>query len=221
MLRKQLLSDLAEHIAQVQRLHPTRVAIDGIDAAGKTTLADDLVTPLEKLGRSVIRVSIDGFHNSKNIRYRRGPTSPESYYHDSFNYDALKSALLLPLGPGGNYCYRTVVFDFRTDSSVQSPELSAPADAVLLFDGVFLLRPKLRECWDFSIFVAMDFDMSIQRASARDVALFGTAEAVLERYRQRYLPGQQLYLQECNPKAFANVVVHNNDSETPTIKQIW
>jgi uridine kinase len=189
MLYQQLLSDLAKQIAQVRRSHPTRVAVDGIDAAGKTTLAEALVMPLEKLGRSVIRASIDGFHHPKHLRYRRGLTSPEGYYYDSFDYEALKSALLLPFSPGGNRCYRTAVFDFRTDSPVQCPALYAPADAVLVCDGVFLLRPELRACWDFSIFVGVDFDVAVQRASVRDVALRGTAEAVQERYRQRYIPG--------------------------------
>jgi hypothetical protein len=37
--KAELLSDLAEQIAQVRRSHLTRVAIDGVDAAGKTVLA--------------------------------------------------------------------------------------------------------------------------------------------------------------------------------------
>jgi uridine kinase len=40
--------------------HPTRVAIDGVDAAGKTTLDDELAEVLRERGRGVIRASIDG-----------------------------------------------------------------------------------------------------------------------------------------------------------------
>jgi hypothetical protein len=43
-------------------LFGVRVAIDGVDGVGKTTLADELVAPLQLLGRDVIRASIDGFH---------------------------------------------------------------------------------------------------------------------------------------------------------------
>ena len=50
----------AKRIASVSLPHPTRVAINGVDAAGKTTLADALVAPLEELGRPVIRASVDG-----------------------------------------------------------------------------------------------------------------------------------------------------------------
>ena len=39
--RQELLEDLASRIAKLRSEHPVRVAIDGVDAAGKTTLSDD------------------------------------------------------------------------------------------------------------------------------------------------------------------------------------
>jgi hypothetical protein len=39
MERHELLQDLAAKIITVKRPHPVRAAIDGVDAAGKTTLA--------------------------------------------------------------------------------------------------------------------------------------------------------------------------------------
>jgi uridine kinase len=41
------------------------VAIDGVDSAGKTTFADEFAFTL-------VRASVDGFNNSRAIRYRRG-----------------------------------------------------------------------------------------------------------------------------------------------------
>ena len=67
-------SELASRISSVRRDHPVRVAIDGADASGKTTLADELAAPLQRMGRSVLRSSIDGFHNPATIRRRRGAT---------------------------------------------------------------------------------------------------------------------------------------------------
>lgn len=40
MGHRELIQSLASAIAAVRRSHPTRVAIDGVDASGKTTLAD-------------------------------------------------------------------------------------------------------------------------------------------------------------------------------------
>ena len=109
--RMNALNHLAALIAAIKLPHPVRVAIDGIDAAGKTTLADELVAPIEARGRPVIRASIDGFHRPRPARYERGANSPEGYYHDSFDYAALRAALLEPLGPRGNRAYRRAVFD--------------------------------------------------------------------------------------------------------------
>jgi uridine kinase len=60
--RREVLRQLANHIVSLHCPHPLRVAIDGIDAAGKTTLADQLARPIEERGWDVIRASIDGFH---------------------------------------------------------------------------------------------------------------------------------------------------------------
>src|SRR5438270_14025869 len=95
-----MLDQLAQQIVSLHPPHPLRVAIDGIDAAGKTTLADELVSPIEAQGRPVIRASLDGFHRPRAERYQQGADSPQGYYEDSFDYAALRDALLLPLGPG-------------------------------------------------------------------------------------------------------------------------
>ena len=197
--------------------HPTRVAIDGVDAAGKTTLADDLTNLVQEHGRPVIRASIDGFHNPASIRHRRGSNSPEGYYYDSFNYGALQESLLIPLGAGGTLSYRTAVFDFRSDAETQTEFRTADSKAVLLFDGVFLLRPELEGYWDFTIFVDASFEVTLARAIERDVALFGDAASVRGRYEERYIPGQRIYLEQCQPKKKAMVVVDNDDPDNPLI----
>jgi len=165
----------------------------------------------------VIRASVDGFHNPARVRYLRGTKSPEGYYRDSFNYEALVKLLLIPLGPDGTLRYCSAVFDHRSDSEIPVSLETADVSAILLFDGVFLLRPELREYWDFTVFVDADFDVTIARAVERDRASFGTPEEASRRYEERYRPGQKLYLEECQPKARAMVVVDNNDSGEPVV----
>lgn len=217
MKRSELLDYLAGRITRRGRAHPVRVAFDGPDAAGKTTLAQELVSPLQARGRPVIRASIDGFHNPARVRHARGATSPEGYYRDSFNCRTLVESLLVPLGPGGSRQYRTAVFDYRTDSEVSTPQRVAEENAVLLFDGVFLLRPELAGYWDFTVFVDASFETILARAVRRDAALFGVAEEARRRYEQRYIPGQRLYLADCLPRERADVVVNNDDPQNPSI----
>jgi uridine kinase len=218
MERSDLLVELASRIAELQPSHPIRVAIDGIDAAGKTTMAQDLVSPLEAVGRPIIRSSIDHFHNPARVRHRRGSTSAEGYYRDSFDSSGLVEALLAPLGPGGSLQYRREIFDRRRDSPIDAPLETASPDSVLIFDGVFLHRPELRAHWDFSIFLRADFAVSVGRAEQRDLELFGSISEIRRRYQMRYLPGQRLYLAECQPEQLASIVVNNDDPQRPVIE---
>jgi uridine kinase len=218
LTRDSLLAELAHAIGATARSYPTRVAIDGVGASGKTVLADELADSLAGLGRTVIRASIDGFHRPRHRRYERGNTSPEGYLDDSFDYDAVRSRLLVPLGPGGSLRYRTAVFDFRTESAVDSQTRTADPDAVLLFDGVFILREELRGSWDFSIFVDAGFEVTLARALERDLSLFGSERAVRERYESRYIPGERLYLERCRPCEYADAVVFNDEPANPGLE---
>jgi len=202
----------------VQIGHPVRVAIDGVDASGKTTLANELAEWVARLGCPVIRASVDGFHRPRQERHRRGAGSPEGYFYDAFDYPAVRQALLTPLGPKGDRCYRTAAFDFRTDTPVRSEALIAPENAILLFDGVFLLRPELNDGWDFRIFVDVDFETCLSRACRRDLDLFGSAEETRRRYEQRYIPGQRIYMETVDPRSKADVIVDNRDPAEPAFE---
>ncbi|HEX4088962.1 MAG TPA: cytidylate kinase family protein [Trebonia sp.] len=213
--RGELLDRLADAIGSVAAPHPVRVAIDGSPAAGKTTLADELALLLRDQGREVIRTTTESFQLPRAQRYRRGEFSPEANYHDSFDYDTLRRVLLDPLGPGGDRRYQQAVYDLATDTILSPPALTAQADAVLLLDGVFLLRPELVDRWDLSIFVSVAFEQTLDRARIRDLALLGSAAEVERRFRTRYIPAQRLYFAEARPTDHADIVVHNDEPGRP------
>lgn len=213
--RGELLGRLAEATESVTTAHPPRVAVDGPPAAGKTTLADELALLLRTRGRQVIRASTDGFHLPRAQRYRRGEYSPEGCYFDSFDYEALRRVLLDPLGPNGQRRYQHAVSDYRTDTALSQPVTIAPADAVLVFDGVFLLRPELIDRWELRVFVSAAFERTVDRARIRDQALYGSTAEVERRWRNRYIPAQQLYLATARPTDHADIIVHNDDLQRP------
>jgi uridine kinase len=157
---------------------PARVAVDGVDAAGKTTLADELGALIPEAGR----LSADEFLRPPEERYRRGRDSAEGYYLDSFDHDRLRAAV------------------------------AAAPRAVLLVDGIFLLRRELNDLWDFRIFVQVEPEEALRRGVARD----GADREHL--YRTRYLPAQRLYLASVRPQLLADVVVDNNDPARPSLQ---
>jgi uridine kinase len=213
--REELLDRVAETIGSVPTTHPLRVAIDGRPAAGKTTLADELAVVLRARGREVIRATIEGFLLPRSQRYRRGIDSAEGCYHDSFDFAALHRVLLDPLGPGGDRRYQRAVYDRETDVAVSMPATTAAPDAVLLFDGVFLLRPELIDRWDIRIFVSSSFDKTLERALVRDHAALGSAARVEQRFRNRYLPSQQHYFDTIHPAVRAHITIDNDEPQRP------
>lgn len=215
--REVFLNNLSQIISSIEVGHPLRVGINGIDASGKTMLADELITPIEHLGRPVVRASIDSFHRPRVERYKRGKDSPEGFYLDSFDNDALINHLLAPLGPDGTRQYKSSYFDLEADRPTHAPTLIAPDNAILVVDGIFLFRPELANYWDLKVFLQIPFDESLSRAKARDAALLGSAKDVEERYQKRYIPGQQIYLTAANPEVQADIVINNTDYNNPSI----
>jgi uridine kinase len=216
--RGDVVRRLAALIEETRCDHPVRVAVDGPDAAGKTMLADDIARVLSQRGRIAIRASVDGFHRPRKARYRQGPNSARGYFEDSFDYSALRTLLLEPLGPDGDRMYRARAFDYRSDTPVSEPPLLAPSDAVLVFDGVFLLRRELQDAWDFSIFVSATFGETLRRAQLRDSPRLGSPEEVERRYRERYIPGQEIYFAEATPIEYADAIIINDDPTNPVLR---
>ena len=205
-----VLDRLAERIAGLARTHDrVLVGIDGPDAAGKTTLADGLA---DRLAVPVVRASVDGFHRPRAVRRRRGELSAEGCYRDSFDLEALVDRLLRPFTAGAGRV-ATQVFDHRTDEPAGS-SCEVPPRAVLVVDGVFLLREPLHGLWTLSLHLHVPPGETLRRALVRDV---GDAVEVERRYRERYLPAQDLYRAEVDPVGRADVVIDNTDPRAPTV----
>jgi uridine kinase len=217
--RTDLLDTLAGAIASIRAEHVARIAVDGVDAAGKTTMADELVPLIRRRGRPVIRVSGDGFHRPQAERYARGELSAQGYYHDAFDVEAIVEQVLKPLGPGPTQRYRAAAFDVDRDEPAPDPVRFAPPSAVLVMDGVFLLKPELVGLWEFSLFLDANESEVLRRAVARDGSRLGDAH-VRERYELRYLPAQRLYDVDVHPRQRADVVIENSDPASPLVTRM-
>jgi len=191
--------------------HAVRVAVDGVDGVGKSTFARRLAAELETAGRPVVHVSADAFHHPRAVRHRRGRDSPEGFWLDSYDYPALIANVLVPFGPGGTRRYRTAVHDLETDEVLDLPWRTAPADAVLVVDGLFLHRDELAGFWDFSLFLSAPFEVTVPRMAARD----GSHPDPAHPSQARYVQGQRRYFDACQPWTRASVVVDNSDVARP------
>jgi uridine kinase len=178
------------------------------------TFANDLKQALSEQGLNVIRASIKGFQNPIEFRYQRGKNNPEGYYLDNFNYRVLFEYLLNPLGLNGSREYRTEVFNYEKDEWIKSKPSIAPDDAILIFDGVFLLRPELNEVWDLRVYLDISYEENLKRAIEGHK---GNPAKIIEKYNLQYIPGQKLYHMHAGPKRKANIIINNKYPENPEL----
>ena len=172
-----------------------------------------LSAALGHVGRHTVNVSLDGFHQPRAVRYRRGRDSPEGFWLDSYDYQAFSEHVLQPFAPGGSREYRQAVHDLATDEPVNGDSLTAPSGTVLIVDGLFLHRDELADVWDFSVFLRAPFSVTAERLAGRD----GTDPDPDHPSITRYVNGQRLYLAACSPWRRATVVIDNTDLLAPRI----
>jgi uridine kinase len=211
------VDDVAGIVTGLGLDHPTRVAVDGITAAGKTTFARNLTGALHERGRPAVHVTMDGFHHPAAVRHRQGRESADGYYEDAYDLPALRAGLLDPLGPGGDRRYRTAVLDLATDRPVDTAADTAAGDLVVVVDGSFLQRPELAGGWDLTIYLACPFEIAEAHGVRRDADLLGGTDRARHLFRQRYHAAQHRYLAEVDPEGRADVVVDVTDPASPTI----
>ncbi|WP_433358425.1 uridine kinase [Micromonospora saelicesensis] len=216
VVREQLLDDVADMVPTFPAPQCVRVAVDGVDGVGKSTFAGELAALLSDRGRHVVYVSADDFHHRRGVRHRRGRDSPEGFWLDSYDYEALVHNVLGPFGLGGSRRYRPAAHDLRTDEVLDLAWRTAAPGTVLIVDGLFLHRDELVEFWDFSVLLDAPFAVTVARMARRD----GSHPDPEHPSLGRYVGGQRLYFAACAPHERADVVIDNQDVTRPVLAKV-
>lgn len=203
-----LIDTIADTIATQFEGSIVKVGIDGFCASGKTTIAHALKKGLQDRQRVVVSATSDDFMNSPEIRWRLGKDSPLGFYKDAIDFDAIARELLFPLGKEGNKKYRTSTYDVQKSKTNYSEQKEVHPDTILIFDGLFLQVPQLRNFWDMIVYVEAGYDTCIFRAKERNQEKLHSRNEIEEVYLNRYVPGFELYLQEVDPRNKADFVIN-------------
>jgi uridine kinase len=193
-----------------------RIAIDGLTAAGKTSLGHELARGLAGRGRPVSRASLDDFKRPWNERHLYDRESGEGYYRNAFDRDSACRLLLEPAGPNADGVVALCSIDPLTQIDHSEVKTVMPGNGVLLVDGVFAYRPEINGYWDLRIWVEIDPELSVRRGTERDAEMEGRAAAEAL-HRDRYLAGELLYINEVDPRAIVDVIVDNTDFDHPQL----
>jgi uridine kinase len=192
-----------------------RIGIDGLTAAGKTSLGDELAPRIADRGRPALRASLDDFKRPWRDRHLYDRESGEGYYRNAYDYRAVKELLLAPMGPEGSGRCSLCCIDPLTQIDHSAETIQAAEDAVLIVDGVFAFRPEIDALWDLRIWLQVDPGLCLRRGIERDRDWAGTEAEAL--HRNRYQGAERLYLREAAPAARADLVIDNSRFGHPTI----
>ncbi len=189
---------------------PVRVAVNGIEGTGKTVFTKNLTDFLLQNVLKAVHVSIDGFHNVSRIRYMQGRDSAKGYYEDAYN----ESEFVLKVLKSSQLEEPEVtkeVHDMNTDSILIEDPIKIDTDTIILTDGSYLFKNAYRKYWDLKIYLQTDFKTAKTRGVNRDSESFGGSDIAREKYDNRYHKASRIYIEECKPQEFADIVIDNTD----------
>lgn len=146
---------------------------------------------------------VDDFFNPPEVRHARGRLSPEGFWLDTYDYDALTENALDPLRAGREH-YR---------AGPTAPPSAADTEALVLVKGTFLLRDRLVTWWHSSVYLSVPFEV----AAARMVERGTITDAVADLRIGRYFGAQRLYFAEASPWKRASLVVDNTNWARPRL----
>lgn len=191
------------------------VAITGPDASGKSQLAINLNKELKKNNINTQLIQGDWFHYPRKQRESATGNLDEQFLHKMINFNRLKDEVLEPT----KQKRKNITFthhDYDTDKAiVENISISYPA--VILVEGIFILRPSLKNYFDLKIYIHVDPETTLIRALIRDKKRYGSLSTITDKYKNKYLPGQALHRKLHDPMAISDIIVYNNDWEHPKI----
>jgi uridine kinase len=187
------------------------VAIDGVDGSGKSSFVNALAPVIQ--GRAVVTIHADDFLNLQEVRHHRGRNSPEGFWLDTYDYAALASEVLVPLGKSGDGRYRPGVTDPTKNRRIKPDKITAHDNALILVEGMFLHRNELVGHWSYSVFLDVPFTETARRMAIRD----GSHPDPNHPSMRRYVGGQRLYFENAQPWQRATRVIDNTHPDEPRL----
>lgn len=201
-------------VAKKQHNNPLIVGINGVDTSGKTRFSKELHTYLVSLGYKVEHIHLDDFHNPSKIR-NQGPNPIDSYINNAFDLHKLVKEILSPIKDEGKINKKLNLLDLAEDQYSKEVCFSVDSETIVLVEGVLLYREPITKYFDYKIFLDIDFDEVLKRATQRDFAILG--DSVTTRYKEKYIPIQKRYIAENNPTEIADVIIDNRCYKSPKI----
>lgn len=160
------------------------VAIDGMSAAGKTTLADRLSGEL-----SGVVIHCDDFFLTPELRTKERLKEPGG----NIDYCRMKTEVIEHLGQEFNY----QKFDCKLMALTE--EVTVAKSNVYIVEGAYAMHPYFGKYYNLSVFMQIDSRMQLERIRVRngDTGMF----------ESRWIPMENCYIDTFRVSQLADIII--------------
>ena len=173
--------------------YPLIVGVDGLAGAGKSTLANQLVSCLP--GSTC--VNIDDFYRPIHLD-QLTKLETDDLIEKFFDWKRLEDCLLIPASNN----MRAVYYKHDWESDELSDRIEVSPTDVLIVEGVFAFLPTLRALYQLKIYVDTPKPQRISRIASRKYPNLNWMDA--------WILAEERYLNKFDPQSHADVVVHGS-----------
>ena len=164
---------------------PYTIGINGIDCAGKTTLAKDLSGQLKQSGINNEIFHIDDFNNPKVEKETYRAFVSGNWNENDFDR------------------YYEAIIDFQKARG--AVEAASAKNGIVIVEGIFLFQPQLNNIFNYRIYLEVDVPVALTRFEERR-RLKGDDRPV-EIFKDIWVRAHNKYVSEINPQKICDLLI--------------
>jgi len=173
---------------------PALVVVDGQGGSGKSTFARELAGCVS----DAVVVEGDDFYSSMDEQVRE-QLGPEDGYEQYFDWQRLRDQVMVPVRQA-SAALRYQRYDWEHGRTSQWVE--QPMPAVVIVEGVYSLRPQLRDLSDVKVYVEATEEARLRRQRDRGENS--------EEWIGRWVAAEDFYVTRFAPQQAADFVVRGD-----------
>ena len=161
------------------------IGINGIDCAGKTTLAKDLSGQLKQSGINNEIFHIDDFNNEKVEKETYRAFASDNWNENDFDR------------------YYESIIDFQ--KAREAVEAASASNEIVIVEGIFIFQPHLNNIFNYRIYLEVDVSVALTRFEERR-RLKGDDRPV-EIFEDIWVRAHNKYVSEINPQKICDLLI--------------
>lgn len=213
-----LIEKLIHNITQLSEWKQICIVwLSGLDASGKSQLWKELFVRLKELWKNSYYISWDAFHFG-TIHSQKLTEKDWAHQHMKFsiNHQKLRDDFLIPL----KKLQKEIFVDTKCfDTWETSEKIQVSYPCIYVIESIYLFRSDMEALFDYKVFLEIEEQTCLERCFSRkrDTELYWDMDWIRKKYTTKNFPWYRLFMQQEKPKDFADIIIDNNNYNSPKI----